>query len=113
MAGVLRWIPEPVAALVVVCLLGLLSGWVFGRSSASRRRLRERRDFGLLVPVATVPGPAEADGLRQVLAHNGIRGTVAPSGGPVRVSRDGDVRPAGVHVLVFPDDADRARALLN
>lgn len=106
-------IAAPLLALVVVCVLGVLSGWVFGRSRASHRRLRERRDFGLLVPVATVPDPAAADRLQRLLASNGIRGTVAPSGGPVQVSAEGDARPPGLHVLVFPTDAERARALLG
>ena len=61
--------------------------------------------FGLLVAVATTPTRADADMLREVLASHGIRATVA----------DGDADPTGratAQVLVFPDDATRARDLV-
>lgn len=61
----------------------------------------EETDYGLLVVVATVPTRDDADMLREVLAGHGIRATVAPA-------RMGG-RGAPVHVLVFADDAARAR----
>lgn len=105
-------VAELLLALAMVCALGLLSGWVFHRDRGSQRRLRQRGDFGLLVPVATVADRATADHLRRLLASHGIRGTVAPTGGPVQVTADGHARDPGLHVLVFPADADRARTLL-
>jgi hypothetical protein len=106
----------PTVAVVVVCLLGVLMRWVFGsgRSRGSRTaawmaaRRAERtagRDagsegYGLLRSVATVAGRPEGNALRALLSDAGIRSTVT-------------VRPDGrVDVLVFREDADRARQLI-
>ena len=62
------------------------------------------RGFGLLVPVMTVDSEAEATRLRYALSESGVRATVGAAGRP-------HDRPA-FHLLVFPEDADRARAAL-
>ena len=102
-AGSLHYAVGPAIAVVVVCLLGLLLRWVFGsgRSSAAARVRPDAAppDYGLLRPVALLPGRPEANALRAVLSDAGIRSTA-------NVRRDGRVE-----VLVFPDDADRARRL--
>jgi hypothetical protein len=99
----------PIAAVVVVCLLAMLLRWVFGRRRPRSARYRSRPTlppdagpaaYGLLRPVALLPGRAEGDSLRAVLSAAGIRSTL--SAGP-----DGQVE-----VLVFAADADRARSLL-
>jgi hypothetical protein len=58
-------------------------------------------DFGLLVPIASVPTRADADMLREVLAGHGIRATVAVAG-----------TSGAMCVLVFPADAERARTVV-
>jgi hypothetical protein len=104
----------PIAAVVVVCLLGLLARWIFGvgRSRSAGARSAAARsarasgptgrpaDYGLLRRVALLPGRADGDALRAVLSNAGIRSTVS-------------ARPDGqVEVLVFAADVDRARSLL-
>ena len=94
----------PVAAIVVVAALAMLSKWIFG--SGRRRTARSlvppgvQIDTGLLRPVAELPDRAAAAALRAVLSDAGIRSTVG-------VRRDGRVQ-----VLVFPDDEERARRLV-
>jgi hypothetical protein len=75
------------------------------RPSARARQEAAAGDYGLLVAVATVPTRDDAEMLRDVLAANGIRATVAPAP-PDESGR------AGLRVLVFPDDAARARDLV-
>jgi hypothetical protein len=105
----------PIAAVVVVCLLGLLARWIFGagRSRSAGARSAAARparaapgptgrpaDYGLLRRVALLPGRADGDALRAVLSDAGIRSTLS-------------ARPDGqVEVLVFAADVDRARSLL-
>lgn len=92
----------PIVAVVVVCLLALVLRWIFGgkRSRAPARPSGAVGEYGLLRRIAVLDGPAEGDAVRAVLAEAGIRSTVT-------------VRPDGqVELLVFPDDAERARALL-
>ncbi len=110
----------PAVAVVVALALALVSRWAFAPSRQQRRE-RERawahRDFGLLVPVATVGRRGDAEELCRLLGGHGIRATSteAPPG-PVRVSARGDVeRPGGGghHVLVFERDAGRARRLVS
>jgi hypothetical protein len=110
----------PIIAVVVVCLLGLLLRWIFGtgrskqagarpapRPAASRPAGRSAgapaglpADYGLLRPVALLPGRPEGDALREVLTGAGIRSTVS------------DRSDGQVEVLVFAADVDRARGLL-
>lgn len=97
-----------VVALVALVVIMLLCRWTFSTGDRDQRtarrldRLRSRGDFGLLVPVATVRTPEDADLLREVLRVAGIRGTVADTESP----------PDRV-VLVFRADAERARSLVQ
>ncbi|MFL6136930.1 MAG: hypothetical protein ACJ74O_03930 [Frankiaceae bacterium] len=75
---------------------------------AARDRDDAAGDYGLLVTVATVPTRDDAEMLREVLAANGIRATVATAP-PDDAGRAGR---APLRVLVFPDDAARARDLV-
>jgi hypothetical protein len=85
------------AALVVILLL---CRWVFAPNHSAPRPPHDRSDFGLLVPVAVVRTVDDAQMLRDLLRDAGIRGTVTDSAD-------------GFAVLVFRDDADRARALVR
>jgi hypothetical protein len=112
------------AALLLLALVAALR-WTFSVRSRDSRlaRARAMRDFGLLVPVATVTDTRAAEARRALLEAHGVRATVAPAVGPdhgerVRVSARGEVAPrqagrTGVHVLVFPADEAQARELLS
>jgi hypothetical protein len=89
----------PVVVFAVLALLALFLRWAFGTGDARRRPTPG--DDGLLVRVATASSRESALALRAVLSDAGIRSTV---------------RPVAAHradVLVFPEDADRARALAS
>ena len=81
----------------VLGLLALFMRWGFG--SGEDRRRRPPADEGLLVAVATLSRRESALALRAVLSDAGIRSTVR--------------FPAAyrAEVLVFREDAERARAL--
>jgi len=93
----------PLSAFLVVGLLVLLLRWAFssGRSVVARRpRSGLPTDYGLLVSVATPPTYVEGELLRRTLEQRGVRATLAQT-------------LEGPRVMVFPDDEDRARALLG
>jgi hypothetical protein len=95
------WAVAPVVIVVVLVLLALFMRWAFGSDTASRSRSRRRgpAEEGLLTKVATVSRRETALALRAVLSDAGIRSTVRfPA-------------PERAEVLVFPEDAARARAL--
>ena len=100
----------PLLALAVVVVLGLVSRWVFAPNIRS-----SRKDYGLLVPVVTVTAKSEAEQARDKLAAAGIRATLGASHQMAFVDARGfaTVRPPGHHVLVFPQDRDRAAAVLS
>ncbi|MGY1745449.1 hypothetical protein [Blastococcus sp. SYSU D00695] len=100
-AGSLGYATGPVVVFVVLALLALFMRWAFGTGTGSRdtRRGAASADDGLLVRVATTSGRESALALRAVLSDAGIRSTLRFPG------------PHRVEVLVFPEDADRARAL--
>jgi hypothetical protein len=101
-AGNAQYTVGPIVAVVVICVLALVLRWVFGsgRSRAPTRPTGAVGEYGLLRRVAVLPGAAEGEALRAVLTDAGIRSTMT-------------ARPDGqVDILVFPDDADRARALI-
>ena len=106
-------------ALALALCLGLVARWVYGPTRAQRQhrdRQAQARDFGLLVPLITVPARQAAERGRARLVANGIRATVAQvPDGPLRVTHDGDVlRPVGGHqILVFPDDVEQATRVLH
>lgn len=89
--------------LIVVMALGvivLLCRWVFATDRPAPRPASHPDDFGLLEPIAVVRTSDDARMLRDVLRDAGIRGTLAET-------------PEGVALLVFADDASRARALVR
>ncbi len=91
----MHYLMGPVIAFAVIAALALFLRWAF-RSEPPRR---PPADDGLLTRVATLSRRESALALRAVLSDAGIRSTV---------------RSTGAHradVLVFPEDADRARAL--
>jgi hypothetical protein len=94
-----HWAVAPVVIVVVLVLLALFMRWAFGSDTASRPRRRTPSEDGLLTRVATVSRRETALALRAVLSDAGIRSTI-------RVPA-----PGRADVLVFPEDAERARAL--
>jgi hypothetical protein len=95
-AGSLHYAVGPFIVLLVLVLLGLFMRWAFGTGYARRRPTPA--DDGLLTKVATLSRRESALALRAVLSDAGIRSTL-------RAADDRTV------VLVFPEDADRARSL--
>jgi hypothetical protein len=90
-----HYLAGPVIAFAVVGGLALFLRWAY-RSDPSRR---PPADDGLLTRVATLSRRESALALRAVLSDAGIRSTVRVPG------------PHRAEVLVFPEDADRARTL--
>ena len=92
-----HYLAGPVIAFAVIAGLALFLRWAF----RGEPRRRPPADDGLLTRVATLSGRESALALRAVLSDAGIRSTV---------------RATGAHreeVLVFPEDADRARVLAS
>ena len=91
----------PLIAVLVVVLLAFFMRWAFGRGYGRDRPSAAPAEDGLLTLIATLSRRESALALRAVLSDAGIRSTV---------------RSAGAHraeVLVFPEDADRARVLAS
>ena len=97
--GNLSYIAGPVIAIVVMALLALFMRWAFGGPGSRTKRRAAVADDGLLTRVATLSRDESALALRAVLSDAGIRSTV-------RVTA-----PHLATVLVFPEDAARAREL--
>ena len=94
----LHFLIGPAIAFVALGGIALFLRWAFG-SGDQRWQPRSPVEDGQLAPIATVAGPEAARALRAVLSDAGIRSTMrVPS-------------THGVEVLVFPEDADRARML--
>src|ERR671929_1946170 len=89
-----HYLAGPLIAFAVVAGLALFLRWAY-RGDPSRRA---PADDGLLTKVATLSRRESALALRAVLSDAGIRSTLRPA----------DDRTV---VLVFPEDADRARSL--
>jgi hypothetical protein len=91
------------ALLIAVVALGLLAlflGWAFGTGyEPGSTPAPQPADDGLLTRIATLSRQESALALRAVLSDAGIRSTIRF---PVANRAD---------VLVFPEDAPRARAL--
>ncbi len=102
--GSLSYITGPVVAVVVMVLLALFMRWAFGTGgtggTGGARRGPTPSDDGLLTRVATLSRRESALALRAVLSDAGIRSTVRF---PAAHRAD---------VLVFPEDAARARELV-
>ncbi|MPQ99945.1 hypothetical protein GB931_18890 [Modestobacter sp. I12A-02628] len=96
-AGSLNFLVGPVVALLMVGLLALFLRWAFGSGAPTRRA--STPEEGLLTRVATLPRRETALALRAVLSDAGIRSTIRF---PAAHRAD---------VLVFPEDAARARTL--
>jgi hypothetical protein len=88
----------PLIAGVVALLLALFARWAFG-TGYGRSPAGTPGDDGLLTLIATLSRRESALALRAVLSDAGIRSTIRF---PVAHRAD---------VLVFPEDAARARAL--
>jgi hypothetical protein len=94
----LHYLVGPVIAFVALALLALFMRWAFG-TGYGRRAAPPPADEGLLTLVATLTRRDSALALRAVLSDAGIRSTIRfPA-------------PHRADVLVFPEDAVRARAL--
>jgi hypothetical protein len=101
--GVEGTVPGPLLALAVVAVLMVLLRWAFGRgkSLVARQPRRGSSDqYGLLVRVAAPATYVEAELLRLRLEAAGLRATLAPA-------------LEGPAVMVFPEDVEKARALLD
>ena len=93
----LHFLVGPSIAFLVVGLLALFLRWAFGTGGSNSTPAPA--DDGLLTLVATLSRRESALALRAVLSDAGIRSTVRfPA-------------PHRADVLVFPEDADRARSL--
>jgi hypothetical protein len=92
----------PAVAFAVLAVLALFMRWAFGTGYGRDKRGRAPTppaDDGLLTMVATLSRRESALALRAVLSDAGIRSTVrCPA-------------PHRADVLVFPEDAPRARSL--
>jgi len=98
-AGSLHYAVGPVIAAAMVAVIALFLRWAFSSDEPrGTRRAAAARD-GLLTPVATLTRRESALALRAVLSDAGIRSTLRE---PAAHRTD---------VLVFPEDAERARAL--
>jgi hypothetical protein len=90
-------------AFAVVGVLALLLRWAFGHGRslvAPRPRPGHPEEYGLLVAVAVPDDPAAGEAAVRRLAAAGVRATLAPT-------KD------GLRLMVFADDADHARRLLD
>jgi hypothetical protein len=94
----LHFLVGPTIAFVVLGLLALFMRWAFG-TGYGRGPTPVAPDEGLLTLVATLSRRESALALRAVLSDAGIRSTI-------RFPAD-----HRADVLVFPEDAERARAL--
>jgi hypothetical protein len=97
----LHFLVGPTIAFVVLALLALFMRWAFGTGYGRDKRQASAppADDGLLTMVATLSRRESALALRAVLSDAGIRSTVrCPA-------------PHRADVLVFPEDAPRARSL--
>ena len=89
----------PLIAGAVVIALAFFMRWAFGSGYGLQRPPAQPAEDGLLTLIATLSRRESALALRAVLSDAGIRSTI-------RVPA-----PHRADVLVFPEDADRARAL--
>ena len=96
-AGSLHFAVGPFIALLMIALIALFLRWAFGSDRPVRRS--GAVNDGLLTPVATLTRRESALALRAVLSDAGIRSTLR------------EPAPHRTDVLVFPEDAERARAL--
>jgi hypothetical protein len=91
----------PLIAVAVALGLALFARWAFGTGYGRQRTPPPPADDGLLTPIATLSRRESALALRAVLSDAGIRSTIR------------EPAPHRADVLVFPEDADRARRLAS
>jgi len=92
----------PLVAFGVIGILVLLLRWTFRRgSSVVARQVRPgaEDDYGLMVAIASPPTYVEGEILRRTLEDARIRATLAQT-------------LDGPRVMVWPQDADRAREVV-
>lgn len=93
----------PLMALAVMVVFALLLRWAFGRGQSVVEQPARRgaaKDYGLLVPVSAPETYIEGEMVRRSLEDAGLRATLAQTND-------------GPRVMVWPEDADRARTLLR
>jgi hypothetical protein len=93
----------PLIAFAVVGIFVLILRWAFrsGGSVVARTPRSGRVDeYGLLVSVAAPPNYIEAEMVRRALEDAGIRATLAQT-------------LAGPRLMVFPEDVERARRVVD
>lgn len=96
-----HYLAGPAIALAALGLIVLICRWVFAvPARPAARAAATPGDFGLLEPVSVVRTTDDAQMLRELLAGEGIRATVADA-------------EDGFAVLVFSRDARRARDLVR
>ncbi|SDX65542.1 hypothetical protein SAMN05661080_00700 [Modestobacter sp. DSM 44400] len=100
-AGSLHYAVGPVIAAIMVGLIALFLRWAFSYSTGSGGRPGPGPGSGegLLTPVASLTRRESALALRAVLSDAGIRSTLR------------EPAPHRTDVLVFLEDAERARTL--
>ncbi|MCW2532867.1 MAG: uncharacterized protein JWP62_2437 [Blastococcus sp.] len=98
-AGSLHFLVGPAIAFVAIGLLALFMRWAFGSGYGRDRPPAVPTEDGLLTLIATLSRRESALALRAVLSDAGIRSTI-------RIPA-----PHRADVLVFPEDAERARTL--
>ena len=92
----------PIVAVALVGVFALILRWAFRRGSsvvAAPPQPGSAAEYGLLVPVASPSTYVEGEILRQRLESRGVRANLATT-------------LDGPRVLVWPDDAERARQVL-
>ena len=97
-AGSLHFLVGPAIAFVALAFLAVFLRWAFASSTPTVKR-RPAAEDGLLTRVATLTRKESALALRAVLSDAGIRSTLRYPA------------PHRADVLVFPEDAARARQL--
>ncbi|MCW6004678.1 hypothetical protein K1W54_08785 [Micromonospora sp. CPCC 205371] len=95
------YLAGPVIALAVVGVLAVVLRRALGQDAVRHEPAPVLDDFGLLRVAALADRLDTAAGVRSALTQAGIRSTMA-------VGMDGLIQ-----VLVFPDDAARARQVLD
>ena len=98
-AGSLHFLVGPAIAFLVIGCLAIFMRWAFGSGYGRRPPPEPPAEDGLLTLIATLSRRESALALRAVLSDAGIRSTI-------RVPA-----PHRADVLVFPEDAARARVL--
>lgn len=102
-SGSFIYLAWPLVAFGGFALMVLLLRWTFssGHSVVQRRpKQGEPTEYGLLVVVASPTTFIEGERLRLLLLESGVRGTLVPT-------------KQGPRLMVFPQDASVARALLE